>query len=51
MRFVDDFRNEELVATLALAIKHAMSKPRRIMEVCGGQTHTIVKHGLDQLLP
>jgi hydrogenase expression/formation protein HypD len=51
MRFVDDFRNEELVATLALAIKHTMSKPWRIMEVCGGQTHTIVKHGLDQLLP
>jgi hydrogenase expression/formation protein HypD len=51
MRFVDDFRNEELVTTLALAIKHAMTKPWRIMEVCGGQTHTIVKHGLDQLLP
>ena len=51
MRFIDEFRNEKLVAALALAIKLAMSKPWRIMEVCGGQTHTIVKHGLDQLLP
>ena len=51
MRYLDDFRSENLVAILALAIKRTISKPWRIMEVCGGQTHTIVKHGLDQLLP
>ncbi len=38
-------------ARLVDAIRSAVQRPWRIMEVCGGQTHAIVRHGLDQLLP
>jgi hydrogenase expression/formation protein HypD len=51
MRFVDEFRDRVRVEALARAIEQVTTKSWRIMEVCGGQTHNIVKYGLDQLLP
>lgn len=51
MKYVDEFRNNEHVALLATAIKNAATRPWTIMEICGGQTHAIMKYGLDQLLP
>ncbi len=47
----EGLRDEARVATLAAAIRREATRPWTIMEVCGGQTHAIVRFGLDQLLP
>lgn len=51
MKFVDEYRDPNAVAQLVQGIANITTRPWRIMEVCGGQTHSIIKHGLDQLLP
>lgn len=51
MKFVDEYRDAAVVHALAAAIKRATTRPWTIMEICGGQTHAIVKFGLDELLP
>jgi hydrogenase expression/formation protein HypD len=51
MKYVDEYRDGNAARTLADAIGKAASRPWIIMEVCGGQTHTIVKYGIDRLLP
>src|SRR5579859_7722664 len=51
MRFVDEYRDTDAAQKLADAIARAVTRPWTIMEVCGGQTHTIVKYGIDRLLP
>ncbi len=45
------FRQPETVHRLAAELGAAMTRPWTLMEVCGGQTHAILRHGLDQLLP
>ncbi len=45
------YRDPATVRKLCQAIAAITTQPWRIMEVCGGQTHSIIKHGLDQLLP
>jgi hydrogenase expression/formation protein HypD len=51
MKFVHEFRDAAAVATLIEAIRATVTRPWTIMEVCGGQTHAIVKFGIDKLLP
>ncbi len=51
MKYVDEYRDAALVHTLADAVARAATRPWTIMEICGGQTHAIVKFGLDDLLP
>ncbi|MES2390520.1 MAG: hydrogenase formation protein HypD [Acidobacteriota bacterium] len=51
MKYVDEYRDGGVAAKLVEEIKRVQSKPWVIMEVCGGQTHSIVKNGLDHLLP
>jgi hydrogenase expression/formation protein HypD len=51
VRFVEAFRDPAAVAAVAGAIARSVTRPWTIMEVCGGQTHAIVRHGLDELLP
>lgn len=51
MRHVDEFADPALARRLIDEIHRAVTRPWAIMEVCGGQTHSIVRHGLDQLLP
>ena len=51
MRYVDEYRDAASVRTLARAIRKETRRPWTIMEICGGQTHSIVKFGIDQLLP
>jgi hydrogenase expression/formation protein HypD len=51
MKFVDEYRDGIAARQLADAIARTVTRPWTIMEVCGGQTHTIVKYGLDRLLP
>ncbi|MBI3621126.1 MAG: hydrogenase formation protein HypD [Nitrospirae bacterium] len=51
MKYVDEFRNETLARKYAERIRASVTRPWTIMEICGGQTHTIVKYGLESLLP
>jgi hydrogenase expression/formation protein HypD len=51
MKYIDEYREAGSVQPLAEAIRRVTTRPWTIMEVCGGQTHTIVKFGLDELLP
>lgn len=51
MKFLDEYRNKELALLLSQSIHRRTHHPWKLMEVCGGQTHTIVKSGLEDLLP
>jgi hydrogenase expression/formation protein HypD len=51
MKYLDEYRDSELAQKLAREIHRATTRPWNIMEVCGGQTHAIVKFGIDELLP
>jgi len=50
MRYLTEFRDGPLAVKLADEIKRTATRPWPIMEVCGGQTHSIIKNGIDQLL-
>lgn len=51
MKFIDEYRDRKPVELLAQEIRRAATRPWTIMEICGGQTHTIMKSGLQDLLP
>lgn len=51
MKFLDEYRDAAAAQKLAQEIAHIVTRPWTLMEVCGGQTHAIVKFGLDELLP
>jgi hydrogenase expression/formation protein HypD len=51
MKFLDEYRDPKLAEKLVQEIQHTVTRPWVLMEVCGGQTHSIVKYGLDRLLP
>ncbi len=51
MKYLREYRDRQLVEVLLEKISATLTRPWVLMEVCGGQTHSIVKHGLDQLLP
>ncbi|MEU7875386.1 hydrogenase formation protein HypD [Dactylosporangium sp. NPDC049140] len=51
MRYVDEYRDPALARRLFAEIEAVTTRPWTLMEVCGGQTHTIVRQGIDELLP
>ena len=51
MRYVDEYRQAADVRKFAAAIRARVTRPWTLMEICGGQTHTLIKFGLDRLLP
>jgi len=51
MRFVDEYRSEEDARKFIQAIEKLVTRPWTVMEICGGQTHTLVKSGIDRMLP
>jgi len=51
MKYIDEYRNARLAQAIVQEIRRIQTRPWVIMEVCGGQTHSIVKHGIDRLLP
>ncbi|OFW46845.1 MAG: hypothetical protein A3J29_06595 [Acidobacteria bacterium RIFCSPLOWO2_12_FULL_67_14b] len=51
MRFIDEYRDPDAAAGYARALRRITTRPWTLMEVCGGQTHAIVKFGVDELLP
>ena len=51
MRFVDEYRGEEEARQLFAALHRDACHPWNLMEVCGGQTHTLIRSGIDRMLP
>ncbi|MEI7644166.1 MAG: hydrogenase formation protein HypD [Chloroflexales bacterium] len=51
MKYLDEFRDPQLAGRLFDDIRRITTRPWAIMEVCGGQTHAIIRNGIDQLLP
>lgn len=51
MKYLDEFADPALARRLLDEIHATVTRPWAVMEVCGGQTHSIIRHGIDQLLP
>jgi hydrogenase expression/formation protein HypD len=51
MKYLDEYRDGDLTQSLLKKIEEVTTQPWVLMEICGGQTHSIIKSGLDQLLP
>lgn len=51
MKYLDEYRDQQVAQKLADEIRKTATRPWVLMEVCGGQTHSILKYGLDALLP
>ena len=51
MKYLDEYRDGEVAKKIVAEIRRVLTRPWVLMEVCGGQTHSIVKNGIDHLLP
>jgi hydrogenase expression/formation protein HypD len=51
MKYVDEYRDPKIALALAARIREKVTRPWVLMEVCGGQTHTLMRYGIDELLP
>src|SRR4051812_17311176 len=51
MKYLDEYRDPDVAARLAQSIAALVTRPWVLMEVCGGQTHSIVRYGIDRMLP
>jgi hydrogenase expression/formation protein HypD len=51
MKYMDEYRDGRIARALAAQIRASCTRPWVLMEICGGQTHTIMRYGIDELLP
>ncbi len=51
MKYVDEYRDERIARTLVARLARQVTRPWVLMEICGGQTHTIMRYGIDELIP
>src|SRR5579872_7055768 len=51
MKYVDEYRDPKLAQALAGEIARKVTRPWVLMEICGGQTHTLMRYGIDRVLP
>ena len=51
MKHLTEYRDADLIKGVLAEIRRTVTRPWVIMEICGGQTHAIMRYGLDQLLP
>ena len=51
MKYIDEYRDAALVHKALAELRRIVTRPWVLMEICGGQTHAIMRYGLDQLLP
>jgi hydrogenase expression/formation protein HypD len=51
VKYLDEYRDEKIARALAQEIHERVTRPWVLMEICGGQTHTIMRYGIDELLP
>lgn len=50
MKFVDEYRDPQAARALIAHVRRRASRAHRVMEICGGQTHTLIRYGIDQVL-
>lgn len=50
MKYLDEYRDARIARALAAEVRRRSSRPWVLMEICGGQTHTLVRYGIDELL-
>jgi hydrogenase expression/formation protein HypD len=51
MKYIDEYRDQPIAHALAEGIRNRVTRPWVLMEVCGGQTHTLMRYGIDEMLP
>ena len=51
MKYIDEYRDADAARKLADSVRRNTTRPWTIMEICGGQTHAIIRYGLDEMLP
>jgi len=51
MKYIDEYRDADLTRKLLADLQKSVTRPWNLMEVCGGQTHSIIRSGLDRMLP
>src|SRR4051794_1580235 len=51
MKYLDEYRDPDLARALVASIARTATRPWSVMEVCGGQTHTLIRSGIDRMLP
>ncbi len=51
LKYVDEYRDSQIALAIAERIARRVTRPWVLMEVCGGQTHTLMRYGIDELLP
>jgi hydrogenase expression/formation protein HypD len=51
MKYIDEYRDATVARALVAEIARRVTRPWVLMEICGGQTHTLMRYGIDELLP
>ncbi|HXZ28035.1 MAG TPA: hydrogenase formation protein HypD, partial [Terriglobales bacterium] len=51
MKYIDEYRDSRIARALVAGIQRRVTRPWVLMEICGGQTHTLMRYGIDELLP
>src|SRR5207344_1234472 len=51
VKYVDEYRREEDIRRLLDSLEKSLTRPWTVMEICGGQTHTLMRSGIDRMLP
>ncbi len=51
MKYLDEYRDAGVAQGIVKAVRAQVTQPWVLMEICGGQTHTIMRYGLDEMLP
>ena len=51
MKHIDEYRDAKIARALLAALERKVTRPWVLMEICGGQTHTLMRYGIDTLLP
>ena len=51
MKYIDEYRDKRIARALVADLARRVTRPWVLMEICGGQTHTLMRYGLDELIP
>jgi len=51
MKYIDEYRDERLARSLVAELRRRVTRPWVLMEICGGHTHTLMRYGIDELVP
>ena len=51
MKYLDEYRDEKIARGIVAELARRATQPWVLMEICGGQTHTLMRYGIDELLP